>query len=112
MIKKLETFPRCQSLRYDFLNYYPTGIAYSYRGYYEDLALGYSDKYTDIAVWVLRTKLIDSIGKLYIGYKGGEYKMDENTKLWVANCGEATQTYIRGIRDDGWTVTILTACDV
>lgn len=65
------------------------GDAHSYRGYYVDLAFELSGG-TRPAADLLREAKI-AMGKVFEGYKGGEFVMGELTPLWVASygcCGE------------------------
>lgn len=75
----------------------------SYRGYYADLALGYTldDKMT---VGELLQQAKECINKTFIGYKGGEFVMTENTPLWISNYGECSDMTIGSIECpyDGW----------
>ena len=76
---------------------------HSYRGYYEDLAF-------ERAEWVTaRTALAMcrlAIGRVFEGYKGGDYMMDLLTPLWIADYGR-TGTRIMGL--DPATGVIATA---
>ncbi len=89
-----------KTIRYDFGYFEPNGI-HSYRGYYDQLALGY-----EIKEYGEETKVSDvlkycknAIGKSFVGWKGGEYTMDEDTPLWVSNSGQACGTAIVGVKD-------------
>ena len=53
-------------------------------------------------------QLKEAVGKVYTGYKGGDYTMTEDTPLWVANYGETGSTAITGVLDQGWCVLIVT----
>lgn len=90
---------------YMFGYFKPTAI-HSYRGYYDQLALGYSKE--DINVAEVITLLKNSIGVVFTGYKGGNYKMTENTPMWVSNVGEATGDAIIDVIDNGWCIYIKT----
>jgi hypothetical protein len=92
---------------YDFGNLYPTEID-SWRGAYSELALSYSEgrKYMDVNT--LLAMLKGSIGKTFIGYKGGEYKMDIHTPIWVANYGYSGNTAVVGVVDNGYDIIIET----
>lgn len=101
---------------YDFGTAIPTALD-SYRGSYSELALGYkltgydndAEHLAEVKAKDLLQHLKDAIGKEYIGWKGGEYTMSENTPVWVANSGNAGSTAIVGILNDGWRLIILTA---
>ena len=76
--------------------------ANSYRGYYDHLALSYWNE--DIGqdkraptVGALVATLETANGKTYEGYKGGNYKMNLETPVWVDNWGDCTSTAIVGI---------------
>ena len=58
---------------------------HSYRGYYSDLAFEQDPgKISSKALLATCKKLV---GKVFVGYKGGEYKMTLTTPLWVVNWG-------------------------
>lgn len=58
---------------------------HSYRGYYSDLA------FVPVEGVVKAGELLQSckaaMGREFIGYKGGEFLMGENTPVWVAHYG-------------------------
>lgn len=65
--------------------------------------------YLDNAAHALRDDHLAKIGKTFTGYKGGDFEMSRRTPVWVANYGNAGNTGIVGIHDDGYSVIILTA---
>jgi hypothetical protein len=93
LIERLERLPQDAVVCYDFVYLMPKGI-HSYRGYYEQLALGYTDEGESPKVSELLTLLKDANGKTFTGYKGGEYTMGDDTKMWVANRRQAGGTAI------------------
>jgi len=103
-------------IRYDF-GYFVPWRAESYRGFYNQLALGYGEERPK-EEWqkrqVLATpaaviaELERAIGRTYEGYKGGDFIMRADTPLWVANTGEAPGTAVVGIRSLNYTVIIET----
>ncbi len=98
-----------KSIYFDFLGFRPTGKVDSYRGYYSDLAIEFSNgSDSDCTVGELAKVLDNAIGETYEGYKGGEYIMNEDTKVWVSNYGESSGTAIVGVRDDDWRVLLIT----
>lgn len=79
-------------------NLYPTGFC-SYRGYYSDLALEYTTENNCMTAGKLLKKAEECIGKTFIGYKGGEFEMAEDTTLWLSNYGKCTNLLVTGIKD-------------
>lgn len=100
---------------FDFCRLVPNGID-SYRGYYDELAVNWCNEGWDhagkeIKGWPLTELIAElkaAVGKTYEGYKGGDFKMTEDTPLWVANYGESGSTAIVGVLDQGWCVIIET----
>lgn len=70
----------------------------SYRGYYRDLA--FEPVTTQRSVENLLAECQLSMGKVFKGYKGGDYLMGENTPLWVANYGSCG-TRLMGVDGSG-----------
>lgn len=66
---------------------YPDGTIASYRGYYEQAALGWSGKLTDVTVDTLIEVLRGAIGRTFVGWKGSDYEFHTDTPLWLANEG-------------------------
>jgi hypothetical protein len=58
---------------------------HSYRGYYCDLAFEPCEKTT---AGELLELCRGAMGRVFTGYKGGDYTMGENTPVWVANYGD------------------------
>jgi hypothetical protein len=68
---------------------------YSYRGYYEDLAIG--EKTEEVTAGQFLDKLeSNALNKEFEGYKGGEFLMGIDTPLWVSEYGSASQLAIVG----------------
>ncbi len=61
---------------------------HSYRGYYEDLAIGYS-RHEQCTVAALLKMLADADGQTFTGWKGGDYVMDLDTVVWMSNPGDS-----------------------
>ncbi len=68
----------------------------SYRGYYDQLAIGVSHGYATVGS--LLQELEGAVGKTFQGYKGGDYTMDLETKVWLSNFGESSGSRITGVR--------------
>lgn len=66
----------------------------SYRGYYEDLAFAPAD---NVTVGSMLAHARDALGTTYYGYKGGDYRMDEYTRCWIATYGDSNGQAIGGV---------------
>ncbi len=96
--KLIEELSRCdedKDVIFDFAYFRPDGL-HSYRGFYHHLAIGYSSEYhkESVTVGKLLEDLKHAVGTTFYGWKGGDYKMEEWTPVWVANSGEACSTAI------------------
>lgn len=80
----------------------------SYRGYYEDLAIGFEPptEWNTPTVGEFLLELEGAIGKTYCGWKGGEFLMGEDTIVWVATVGESSGARVRGVESEDGTVWI------
>ena len=98
-IKELRKYPSDASVTLEPFELYPTSFC-SYRGYYPELALGYCTEVEcrSLTVEDLLKEALECVGKTFTGYKGGEFKMDETTPLWVSNYGECSNTKIKEIK--------------
>jgi len=104
------------SVEYDFGTAIPTNFS-SWRGSYSEIALGYEligyDNYEKHFGNVKVTNFIkmveEAIGQTYTGWKGGEFTMNKNTPVWVANPGNSGNTGIVEVIDDGYRVILMTA---
>lgn len=104
MITELSKLPEDIPIRYDCTTASPTS-PHSYRGYYSDLAFEQSDSVRTVGSVLLDCK--QSLGKVFTGYKGGDYTMTEDTPLWAAEyscCGKA----MMGLSVGDTAVVILT----
>ena len=108
LIERLERLDPTVEVYYDFVYFHPKGI-HSYRGYYEQLALGYANAGDPPNVGQLLAELKDADGKEFTGYKGGEYAMRSDTPMWVAKHDEAGGTAIIDVEDRDWFVLLKTA---
>lgn len=109
LIAALRQFPVGHPVYYDVWNaaFTPRRPA-SYRGYYCDLALGHtSGSMTTVGDLLGWLEVAD--GRVYEGWKGGDYEMTLDTVLWVDNPGECHGIAIVGVRPRGnWGVIIET----
>lgn len=101
----LATLSPTLPVRFDYQSTAPKS-AMSYRGYYSDLAFDEVVAGT-ITVGDFLKECMKALGETFTGYKGGEFLMDEQTPLWVAeygNCGRA----IIGVSHVGGQVILIT----
>lgn len=100
---------------YDFCDTHPTTIS-SWRGAYALPALGWDDGdwYRERepnrppTVSELIAELRSSLGKVFEGWKGGEYTYNGSEVLHVANPGKCGATLVDGVSDEGWCIVIRT----
>jgi hypothetical protein len=95
-------------VRFDFARFKPKDLD-SYRGYYDQLALGWGEMEKERTVEEMLVMCRQAVGNTFEGYKGGLYTMRLSTPLWVANYGDCHDTAIVGVVDAGWQVIIETA---
>lgn len=111
IIDALEKLPQDSNVQFDFCSFVPTSFI-SYRSFYDCLALGYQERWEKITVAEMLEMCKSSVGETYEGYKGGHYRMDRRTPVYVANYGHSTGTTIRKIKDFSYCVIILTGYEV
>lgn len=93
-------------VEFDFGGFEASGID-SYRGYYSDLALSFAE--AGLTAGALLKELEDANGSVFTGYKGGDYRMDRSTPVWVANYGRSHGVAVVAVEDQDWRVLIRTA---
>lgn len=79
--------------------------AHSYRGYYSDLAFEREPGTREAGE--LLTECRNAMGRVFEGYKGGDFVMGETTPVWVADYGRCGDK-LMALHTDG---TINTAPD-
>jgi len=80
----------------------------SYRGYYEQLAIGSTkDGGNALCVGELLAKLRAQVGNTVTGYKGGAFRISLETPVWAAEYGECGPMVV-GIDLRDYFVTLLT----
>lgn len=86
----------------------PAGM-HSYRGWYDHLALGVGDDgYNEASMLVEFLAAIKSAdGTIFEGYKGGNYEMNLETPVWVANYGRCTNTAIVDVVEGDYEVVLV-----
>ena len=60
---------------------------HSYRGYYDELAVGFTDESPTPRIGEFFKLLKNQVGSTHSGWKGGEFTMEEDTPVWKANLG-------------------------
>ncbi len=103
----LDAAPGDVQVRFDFEYLHPDGFA-SYRGYYSDLAIGFSE-FAQSTCSDFRNGLRECIGETFTGYKGGDNTMNGDTPVWVANYGHTGGTGIVRVSFDDYGVVLHTA---
>ena len=96
IIDLLERRPKDQEIRFDFAGLQPQKVR-SYRGNYSHLAMGYREWVDCVVVSEVLEDLRKAVGKEFRGYKGGEFLMTADAKVWVANWGFTGDTVINGV---------------
>ena len=114
LIKKIQVIADIQAeredeatVRYDFEYLFPNA-ADSWRGDYSELALNYNVDGEEMKVSEFLSMLKECVGKSFSGWKGGEYRMTEDTPVWVANPGKSGNTAVIEVVDQGWCVILIT----
>jgi hypothetical protein len=105
LIDVLDAVPRELPLRIDgHARLRPVTSIASYRGYYEDVAIGYGSdrgiRFTEgTTVGALRDELEQAVKRrrTIFGYKGGTWQCYPSTVVWVANFGDATHAAVTGV---------------
>lgn len=106
LIGELENSAGSDLVRFDDGSY--VGREDSYRGYYEDLAFSASKDPSSVSEMLSRCR--GALGQSYEGYKGGEYRMTEETPLWRGEYGCCGPAIVDVRREDG--VLVLVTKDV
>jgi len=86
-IEQLTKFGKYYVVVFDGTNLSP-GEEMSYRGYYSDLAFDEGNEPKTVDAFA--HQLSAALDQEYTGYKGGEFRMDPKTPLWVSEYGEAS----------------------
>lgn len=94
-------------VRFDFGYNHPTTFD-SYRGYYQDIAFGYTEDGDDPTLSAFLEMCNKATRATLEGYKGGAYRVSGSTRLWASNHGQVSGTGIVDVVDHGWVVVIET----
>jgi hypothetical protein len=96
-------------IRFDFGGAYPTGLD-SYRGDYASICIEFSGDY-DGNGKAASDFLLDieyAYKHTFLGWKGGEYRMDTDSEVYVACSGCGSNTRVIGIEAREECIKILT----
>lgn len=103
----IEKYGHEATVHFDFEYLFPKSIG-SWRGSYNELALGFETDGEPMTVTEFLAMLEGVNGKILCGYKGGDYKMTRATPVWVARYGNSGNTAIVGIVDNEHSVILQT----
>ncbi len=99
----IKTMPPDASVVFDDELRHAPGRFHSYRGYYEMIAIDYSNE--DMPVSEFLEKIQDAIGETFEGYKGGNFKMNRQTPVWASEYGASSGIGVIGVENiDGYCV--------
>jgi hypothetical protein len=108
LISFLEDCQEDLYISFDFCDFVPGDIM-SYRGYYEDLAIGYLEDRNGLKVSTFLGALNKVRNTTLEGYKGGHFLMHDDVPVWVANYGCSHETAVIGIKHSEHGIIIETA---
>lgn len=107
VLLRLRKFDGDKNVWFEFCRVAPAKVG-SWRGIYAEPALGW-DEEASITVKELIAELEEAVsGKVYEGYKGGDFSYTLGNQLHVDNYGQYTCTEIVGLECDQSEVTIYT----
>ena len=107
LIEQVERLKPETIIRFDF-GYTTPKEAYSYRGYYDHLAIEFETGVYDYTAADFLKLLKSSRRKEIYGYKGGTYITTDSTPVWVVgDSSESTGTAVKGVRDLGYGYAII-----
>jgi hypothetical protein len=96
-IDALESLNPKGAISYAFGWLVPTTF-HSARGSYSEVALGWKvGDYREVKVADLLELAKAADGATYEGWKGGDYKMKRDTRMWIENYGDGGGTSVVGI---------------
>ena len=107
---ELSKYPDDFPVYFDYGAFPEAGVS-SYRGSYDEAMISPADGGTAITNKELQDSIKKRIGTYMSGYKGGEYLIESETPLWVAEYGQWPGRAIRGVERNGNSLTIITELD-
>ncbi len=110
IIEKLEAvLDKTKKVCFPFGYLHPTTLR-SWRGAYEELAIGFEEDTPSPTVEELIVVCKSALYTTFDGYKGGDFEMSDNTPVWVANWGNSGSTAIVDVVEiDDFTVHLSVA---
>lgn len=102
-IKELGALNKSSEIVFDNGTY--PGTADSYRGYYSDLSIAPTGERKTVSDLLDTMKA--ALGATFMGYKGGDFTMKEDTPLWTALYGQTGPAIMEFVSIDG-KITIKT----
>jgi len=91
-ISGLENFPQDKEIE-------NIDSPHSYRGYYSDLAFQKEEGTRTVGSLLTQLKT-ECLGKVFQGYKGGDFFMSDETPMWIANYGSTGVKIVEIIEED------------
>jgi len=91
----------------EMINVYISGRLFSYRGYYSDMILEYTrnrDEATTVEDLLRHLRNFDEM----TGYKGGDFKVEDDTVVWLDAYGEAQGNAVMDLFETGELVLLFT----
>ena len=86
-----------EPIDFDFGGAYPTGFC-SNRGDYAELSLEFSGEYDGkFSLEDFFDECQTTVGKTFQGWKGGDFRMNKNTRVWVCCEGRTSRTTIKNV---------------
>ena len=101
LIDRLQRSPQDNVVRISGLRLANPSRVTSYRGYYEDLAIvpAPDNVPSPKPVRGVIALLESAIGREFTGWKGGEFRMTRDSRVWIAESGEASGLRIYAVED-------------
>lgn len=88
-------------------NFEALGEAHSYRGYYEEIAFEPASPGTTVTAGELAQVVENAIGTVFTGWKGGDFRMDVDTPVWISSEGMNSGRQLVGVEVEDGIMTLL-----
>lgn len=80
---------------------------HSYRGYYCDLAFEPTDDSVSVKDFLALLRG-GCMGRIFEGYKGGDYMMGENTPIWISEYSDNSGIKLMGLTETEGIIVLIT----